>query len=60
LHQESQRTDEKDDDQGSANICAQIGKVTQGLAPFLVPMINYLGALTAGDVAKMAETGDEE
>jgi len=29
------------------------------LAPFLVPMIDYLGALTVDEVSQLAQVGDE-
>ena len=37
-----------------------IEKTTRALAPFLVPMIDYLGALTTDEIAELARAGDEE
>ncbi len=38
----------------------RIESTTRALAPFLVPMIDYLGALTDEDVLGLAQRGDEE
>lgn len=37
-----------------------IGRVTRATAPFLVPMIDSLGALSPEDAAAMAQIGDED
>lgn len=38
----------------------QIGKTTRALAPFLVPMIDYLGSLTDDDAFGLAQRGDDD
>lgn len=37
-----------------------VNRTTKALAPFLVPMIDYLGALTAEEASALAQAGDEE
>jgi hypothetical protein len=37
-----------------------VASTTKAVAPFLVPMIDYLGALTSEEVAQLAQVGDEE
>lgn len=37
-----------------------IDRTTRALAPFILPMIDYLGALTTDDVASTAQMGDDE
>jgi len=37
-----------------------VEQMTRAVAPFLVPMIDYLGALTSDEVAELAQAGDEE
>ena len=45
---------------GVVSVFDEIDHLTSALAPFLVPMINYLGTLSLEDVAALAEAGDEE
>jgi len=40
-------------------ISRRIEEVTRALAPFLVPMVNYLGGLDAEEVSQLSQTGDE-
>jgi hypothetical protein len=42
------------------NIEVLVDGTTRALAPFLVPMIDYLGALSEDEVAGLSELGDEE
>jgi hypothetical protein len=37
-----------------------IDRTTCALAPFLVPMIDYLGALSADETGDLAQKGDDE
>jgi hypothetical protein len=37
-----------------------VASTTRALAPFLVPMIDYLGALTTEEVAQLGQIGDED
>ena len=37
-----------------------VEQTTRAIAPFLVPMIDYLGALTSDEVAELAQAGDDE
>jgi len=37
-----------------------VDRTTRALGPFLVPMIDYLGALTADEAAGLAQAGDDE
>lgn len=39
---------------------AVVERTTRAMGPFLVPMIDYLGALSADEVAGLAQAGDEE
>jgi hypothetical protein len=39
---------------------ATVDRTTRAMAPFLVPMIDYLGALSPDDVAGLARAGDDE
>lgn len=39
---------------------AMVDRTTRALGPFLVPMIDYLGALSADEVAGIAQAGDDE
>jgi hypothetical protein len=41
-------------------VSKRIERETRALAPFLVPMVDYLGRLEPEDVAQLAKTGDEE
>lgn len=61
LHQDRAKkapavTDEIEGD----NVNVRIGNTTDALAPFLLPMIDYLGSLSEEDVANAAQRGDEE
>ena len=38
----------------------RVKSTTHALAPFLIPMINQLGALSTEDVASVGQTGDDE
>lgn len=47
-------------DQVNLQVDEQVKRTTRALGPFIVPMINYLGALNEGDVAFFGQAGDEE
>lgn len=48
------------DGNGESTIEDLVESTTKALAPFLVPMIDYLGSLTSEDTVAAAQTGDEE
>lgn len=66
IHQRKNMNQTTDFDPGSATqtdgrqIDEVVESTTRALAPFLVPMIDYLGALTPDEAAGIAQTGDEE
>jgi hypothetical protein len=41
-------------------VTQQIDRITKALAPFMVPMIDYLGALTDEETFGLAQKGDDE
>lgn len=47
-------------EQDAAQIAETVNATTRALAPFLVPMIDFLGALTPDEAAGIAQAGDEE
>ena len=47
-------------DEDEQTISEIVDQTTKALAPFLVPMIDYLGALTVDDVSALAEVADDE
>jgi len=51
-----------DDSEAEAEetIAEIVERTTRAIGPFLVPMIDYLGALSAEEVAGLAQAGDEE
>lgn len=51
---------EEADRNGEETVAGTVEQTTRALGPFLVPMINYLGALSVDEVAGLAETGDDE
>jgi hypothetical protein len=44
---------------GETPVTNLVAATTRAVAPFLVPMIDYLGALTADEVDQLAQVGDE-
>ena len=50
--------DSESDDETTVQM--MVNRTTKALAPFIVPMIDYLGALTSEDVSELAQAGDEE
>ncbi len=45
---------------GDEDVSTIVDSTTRALGPFLVPMIDYLGALSADEVAGLAAAGDDE
>ena len=45
---------------GEEDVSTIVDTTTRALGPFLVPMIDYLGALSADEVAGLAAAGDDE
>jgi hypothetical protein len=58
--QSRENTEEKNDESESRNVFARIEQTTRALSPFLIPMIDYLGALNEEDIGKLAQRGDED
>ena len=54
------RTERNDDAAAEETIEALVEKTTRAMGPFLIPMIDYLGALSAEEVAGIGQAGDEE
>lgn len=52
--------DRSDESAVEETIEAIVERTTRAMGPFLVPMIDYLGALSADEVAGLAQAGDEE
>lgn len=50
------------DDEAAApeTLTSVVSRTTRAMGPFLVPMIDYLGSLSADDVAGLAQMGDDE
>lgn len=57
IHDHENSASQKDNE---ISIDDYVKNVTRAIAPFLVPMINYLGGLNAEEVSSLGETGDEE
>jgi hypothetical protein len=51
---------ERSEDSAEETIESLVERTTRATGPFLVPMIDYLGALSAEEVASMGQVGDEE
>lgn len=49
-----------DDDGGEETVESRVARMTRAMSPFLVPMIDYLGALSSDDVANLGRVGDNE
>lgn len=61
IHQNrGQQQTQKGDDGEEGSLSEQVARVTRGIAPFLVPMIDGLGALTDDEVSGLAAQGDDE
>lgn len=45
---------------GSLSVEERVESTTRALGPFLIPMINYLGALSEDDIPSVGSAGDEE
>lgn len=50
----------EDDSPQEATIPDNVDRTTRAVAPFLVPMIDYLGALSEEDLANLSQIGDDE
>lgn len=61
IHDERQHQRPKSEDNGDGQTVYQlIDRTTRALAPFLVPMIDYLGALSSEEELALAQKGDDE
>lgn len=54
------KTNASQDNDNGITIYDRIFETTRALAPFIVPMIDYLGGLRDEDVASLGEVGDQE
>ncbi|MCI0722274.1 MAG: hypothetical protein L0338_25370 [Acidobacteria bacterium] len=59
-HNGSNSHNRSDSSEDEETIEASVERTTRAMGPFLVPMIDYLGALSADDVVGLARTGDDE
>jgi phytoene dehydrogenase-like protein len=50
----------KEAEQGGESVFSRIDNTTRALGPFLIPMIDHLGALSEQDVATAAARGDDD
>jgi hypothetical protein len=48
------------DDKAAEPVEDQVARTTRALGPFIIPMINRLGALSAEEVATFGQAGDDE
>lgn len=53
-------TGREDADSDAQTVEDSVAATTRALAPFLVPMINYLGTLSPDEMAAVAQAGDED
>jgi hypothetical protein len=60
IHGKTETIPESSDDAQPESLSKGVERVTRALAPFLVPMIDYLGGLQEEDTARLGATGDEE
>jgi hypothetical protein len=49
----------ENEESGQETISRRIDRTTRALGPFLLPMIDYLGALTDEEALRVAQRGDE-
>ena len=59
-HKPDNPNDEETDSNRAVDVYERIDVTSRAMAPFLVPMIDSLGALTDEDVASLGEIGDQE
>lgn len=52
--------EEENDESGRQTVFARIEQTTRALSPFLIPMIDYLGALNEEDIGRLAQRGDDD
>ena len=62
IHDDKQRNlqSRTEEDETTETVFAQIDRTTRALGPFLIPMIDQLGAITEDDVVRLAQRGDDE
>jgi len=62
IHDHKQRrANSSDEDEGkNASIFATVEETTRAIAPFLVPMIDHLGALSGDEISSAASSGDDD
>jgi hypothetical protein len=51
---------DSESDSNTDTVFSQIAATTRALGPFLIPMIDHLGAITEEDVVVLAQRGDDE
>jgi len=59
IHDDKENTNGSSGDGAEGSLAGKVRSITRALAPFLVPMIDNLGALTDDVVTGLAQQGDE-
>jgi len=59
-HASSERASNIEDNDENETVFSRIDRTTRALGPFLIPMIDHLGAITEDDVVHLAQRGDDE
>ena len=60
IHDHGQNSQADDESEGGASIEDLVDRVSRATAPFLVPMIDSLGAISPEDVAALGHSGDDD
>lgn len=62
IHDHKQRpgVNSDEDDGRPTSISAKVDETTRAIAPFLVPMIDHLGALSEDEISSTASSGDDD
>lgn len=60
LHDAKSRPSITEEESGAETVFSRIDRTTRALGPFLIPMIDHLGAITEDDVVHLAQRGDDE
>ncbi|GAB4143028.1 MAG: hypothetical protein Tsb009_13870 [Planctomycetaceae bacterium] len=60
IEKQKKQNSDAEEQQDETSVATTVENVTRALAPFMVPMIDYLGGMKDDDVAQLAAVGDEE
>lgn len=60
IHDQRTRPGTEQDDSKSTSVFSKVEETTRAIAPFLVPMIDHLGALSEDDISSAASSGDDD